>query len=318
MSSFVEQRGGSAPEPARSTHHRAGASVLRRLLPYMFIFVLPGLGVTAVVHGSRVAVLGVYVAVEATILLAERIIPFQLVPGYSELRNRKTDLLYLFTSPLMFFAMQVGVLPGMQAARHAILGEWHLWFTFLPLPVQVAATLVLQELAYYWAHRISHRDNIFWRAHRIHHSAEGIDWLMNWRIHWLNETMHLAARFLPLVLLGVPPQVVAITMVIVNTHSMYPHANADVDAGRILNRVINTPELHRWHHLQDIQLAQSNFCGTTVVWDHVFGTYRPPAITAETPFGVPSAELAQVPHSWSRQLVSPLHKYVRPASQERA
>jgi sterol desaturase/sphingolipid hydroxylase (fatty acid hydroxylase superfamily) len=300
------------------TDNRAVATVARYGLPYIFLFVLPGLGVAAALHGPKLAVLGVYVSVEAFILLAERLIPFQFVPGYGEARNRKADLLYLVTSPIMFFGIQVGVLPGLEAARHLLIGNGHLWVTSAPFPVQVVLTLVLQELAYYGAHRFSHRDNIFWRAHRIHHSAEGIDWLMNWRIHWLNELMHLVARFVPLVLLGVPPQVVAVTMVIVNTHSMFPHTNADIRAGRVINLVFNTPELHRWHHLRDISLAQTNFCGTTVIWDHVFRTYRAPAITNDTPFGVPPNEMAEVPDAWARQLGSVFRRRITPSLGEPA
>jgi sterol desaturase/sphingolipid hydroxylase (fatty acid hydroxylase superfamily) len=261
------------------------------------------------VGGSSVGLLTVYFAVEATILVAERFIPFAAVPPPSRgWRKRKTDLIYLVTSPIVFFLIQEAILPAMQNTRSFFLGDGNLWVSFLPMPVQVAITLVGVDFTYYWAHRLSHANNIFWRSHRIHHSAEGIDWLMNWRVHWLNELMHLAARFIPLVLLGVPPQVVAITMVIVNAHSMFPHANADVCSGRVLNALFNTAELHRWHHLQDIKLAQSNFCATTVIWDHVFGTYRPPVITPDALFGVPESERQQVPESWSRQLLSPLRR----------
>jgi sterol desaturase/sphingolipid hydroxylase (fatty acid hydroxylase superfamily) len=279
----------------------------RRFLPFLFIFGFPGLGVAAVVGGSKVGLLAVYLGVEGTILLAERFIPFVKQPPSLGWRKRRTDLIYLVSSPVVFFIIQEAILPAMQNTRSFFLGDGHLWFTFLPLPVQIAITLVGVDFTYYWAHRLSHAKNIFWRSHRVHHSAEGIDWLMNWRVHWLNELMHLAARFIPLVLLGVPVQVVAITMVIVNAHSMFPHANADVDSGP-LNLLFNTAELHRWHHLREIRLAQSNFCATTVIWDHVFGTYRPPAITPDALFGVPADELEQVPESWSRQLLAPLRR----------
>jgi hypothetical protein len=90
---------------------------------------------------------------------------------------------------------------------------------------------------------------------------------------------HLVARFGPLVQLGVPPKVIAVLMVMNITRSVFPHLNADVRCGRLLNLIFSTPEVHSWHHLQDPTLAQVNFGDTTNIWDHVFRTYQRPGVT---------------------------------------
>jgi sterol desaturase/sphingolipid hydroxylase (fatty acid hydroxylase superfamily) len=279
-------------------------TVLRRILPYLFVGVFPALGVTAVGSGSWLGLLAIYAAVEVTAMLAERFIPFIPAPHLGRWRQRRTDILYLVSSALVLLAMQETVLPALHTARTFLLGNQELWVSFLPVPVQVALALVAIELAYYGAHRLSHGNNIFWRSHRIHHSPEGLDRLMGWRIHWLNEVLHTLARIVPFVVLGVPPHVIAIVTVIVKVHSMFPHINTDVDSGPVLPRLIVTPETHRWHHLVDINRV-GNYAATTVVWDHVFRTYRSPGLTPDTLFGIPASDGERVPEGWLQQLLAP-------------
>jgi sterol desaturase/sphingolipid hydroxylase (fatty acid hydroxylase superfamily) len=276
-------------------------AVFRHALPPLFIVGYPALGIAALVNGSLVAVYLVYAVVAGTALLAERFMPW--VPN-RRWRSRSADVLYLVTSPFILVGIQLGVLPALEYVRNLFLGGREIWASFLPMPFQVVLLLLLVEFVYYGAHRLSHRSGLFWRSHRIHHSAESLDWLVGWRIQWINEVLHVVARFVPFVVLGVPPHVLAIALVILNANSMYPHINADINSG-FFNAFIGTPEIHRRHHLKDLKAGASTFCAFLMVWDRVFGTYRRPGVTADAVFGVPDAELKRVPQSWTRQLISP-------------
>jgi hypothetical protein len=121
--------------------------------------------------------------------------------------------------------------PLLDAVRAWLLWDLALWPASLPTAMQVAIALLSVDIAYYWAHRISHHNPFLWQSHRIHHSPESIDWLMGWRVEWLNESIALTARYIPIVLLGVPAHVSALAVVIVNAHAMFPHANIDVRSG---------------------------------------------------------------------------------------
>jgi sterol desaturase/sphingolipid hydroxylase (fatty acid hydroxylase superfamily) len=278
--------------------------LFRRMLPSLLVLVFPTLGVAAVVTGSKLGIYAVYAAVAACSLLAERYIPFVPVTRERRWRNRGTDIMYFLTSPLLFLVVQIFALPGMHALRNFALRAHQLWPSQVPVAAQVVIGLVVIEFAYYWVHRFNHGDNILWRSHRIHHTPDVLDALMNWRLHWLDGiSHHVFARFGPLVLLGAPPKVVAIIMVMNITRSVFPHLNADVNSGRVLNFLFTTPEVHRWHHLQDPKFAQVNFGDTTNIWDHVFGTYRRPGATPRTLLGVTAAH--RVPDGWLRQLLSP-------------
>jgi sterol desaturase/sphingolipid hydroxylase (fatty acid hydroxylase superfamily) len=273
--------------------------VLRHLAPYLFVVAFPALGVAAVLSGQTLAVFAIYAGVAGAAVLVERFIPF--VSG--QIPGRWTDVAYFISNAVLLFVIQELAVPGLHAARGYLLGDLTLWAGFLPVVVQVALALVAMEFVHYWAHRISHRDNIFWRSHRIHHSPEGLYWLNGYRFHWVNLLLFSSARIVPMVLLGVPVEVVALVTVIVQTMSLLPHVNADFRSGPMLNLAVNTPELHRWHHLQDPKLSAVNFGATTVVWDHVFRTYQRPGVTPADLLGVPESQ--RVSGGWVRQVLSP-------------
>ncbi|MEU0664234.1 sterol desaturase family protein [Streptomyces lavendulocolor] len=283
-----------------------GREFARRTFPYIFGIGFPALGVIAVIHKAAVAVYLIYALVTATALLAERYIPWVPIPANRRWRNRHTDLAYLATAPLIMLALVTWVPPVLQTVRDWLFGDAFLWPVDLPTYVQAPMAVLVVELAYYWAHRISHYNNFLWRSHRVHHSPEGLDWLMSWRIQWLNEVIHMTARLIPFAMLGMPAHVTAIVLVISNTHALFPHANIDTKSGRFLNGFLNTPEVHRWHHLQDLRYANSNFGDVTLVWDRVFRTYNPPGVNKSALMGLPAWERRQLPEGYLKQLYRPL------------
>jgi sterol desaturase/sphingolipid hydroxylase (fatty acid hydroxylase superfamily) len=52
-----------------------------------------------------------------------------------------------------------------------------------PIWARALGALVVGEIGYYWAHRLSHEIPFLWRSHAIHHSAEEIDFLVSTRAH---------------------------------------------------------------------------------------------------------------------------------------
>jgi sterol desaturase/sphingolipid hydroxylase (fatty acid hydroxylase superfamily) len=49
----------------------------------------------------------------------------------------------------------------------AAIGAW-------PISLKACATMMVDETAYYWAHRMSHQIPFLWRFHAVHHSAERV------------------------------------------------------------------------------------------------------------------------------------------------
>jgi len=142
--------------------------------------------------------------------------------------------------------------------------------TNVPVWLQLVFFTITHDLYIYWMHRWQHKNKWLWRIHEAHHSPEKVDWLSGSRSHALEILINQTVEFLPIVLLGSPPEVVAYKGVISAIWGMYIHSNLNVHTGG-LQKVFNGPEMHRWHHTQG-KGRNRNFSTKFAVWDWIFDT----------------------------------------------
>jgi len=143
-------------------------------------------------------------------------------------------------------------------------------FRDVPIWIQLFFFLVTHDLYIYWMHRWQHKNKYLWRIHEAHHSPKKVDWLSGSRSHALEIIINQTIEFLPIVLLGSPPEVIAYKGVISAVWGMYIHSNLNVHTGK-LQRIINGPEMHRWHHSTG-KGRNRNFATKLAIWDWIFGT----------------------------------------------
>jgi len=173
---------------------------------------------------------------------------------------------------------------------HLVTG-WPLW-------AQVAFFFVTHDLYIYWFHRLQHHSALLWRVHEAHHATEQVDWLSGARSHPLEILINQSIEYAPIVLLGAHPEVALIKGALDAVWGMYIHCNVDVRSGW-LQRVLNGPEMHRWHHTGVLPAqGDMNFGTKLAIWDWLFGTGylpadKPPSygLTGGKPF--PDGYLAQ-------------------------
>ncbi len=138
---------------------------------------------------------------------------------------------------------------------------------------QILAALLWMEFAKYGSHRLHHEWRGLWALHAMHHAPARLYWLNNLRFHPLNHLLNSAASLLPLLLMGVPAEVLLGVLALTQPVLMLQHANVRTRNGW-LNAVLSTNEAHRWHHGAHPSEAHSNYGSALLLWDHVFGTYR--------------------------------------------
>ena len=143
-------------------------------------------------------------------------------------------------------------------------------FRDVPIWIQLLFFLITHDLYIYWMHRWQHNNKYLWRIHEAHHSPKKVDWLSGSRSHALEILINQTIEFLPIVLLGSPPEVIAYKGVISAVWGMYIHSNLDFHTGK-LQRIINGPEMHRWHHSTG-KGRNRNFATKLAIWDWIFGT----------------------------------------------
>jgi sterol desaturase/sphingolipid hydroxylase (fatty acid hydroxylase superfamily) len=167
-----------------------------------------------------------------------------------------------------------------------------------PIAVQVIFFVVTHDLYIYWFHRWQHNNTFLWRLHEAHHSAKQVDWLAGARSHCFEILINQTVEFAPMVLLGAPPEVPLIKVMVSAVWGMYIHSNIDVHTGR-LQWVINGPEAHRWHHATDLEPPGMNFSTKIALWDFLFGTaYLPRDKRKPTRYGL---TYVQFPRGYLRQ-----------------
>lgn len=151
-----------------------------------------------------------------------------------------------------------------------------------PLSAQFFFFLVTHDFYIYWFHRLQHNSKILWRIHEAHHSTTRVDWLSGSRSHALEILINQTVEFLPIIILGASPVIPVAKGAVDAIWGMYIHSNIDVKSG-YLQRIINGPEMHRWHHSDRvISIYKRNFSTKLAIWDWMFKTaYKPESCKPE-------------------------------------
>lgn len=201
-------------------------------------------------------------------IIAERIWPY--TKGQKVLREGFFDDLALYTIAqsyilgILIFTYVINFIDASTGLSRLQL------FRDVPIWIQLIFFLVTHDLYIYWMHRWQHKNKYLWRIHEAHHSPKKVDWLSGSRSHALEILINQTIEFLPIVLLGSPPEVIAYKGVISAVWGMYIHSNINVRTGK-LQRIINGPEMHRWHHSTG-KGRNRNFATKLAIWDWIFGT----------------------------------------------
>jgi sterol desaturase/sphingolipid hydroxylase (fatty acid hydroxylase superfamily) len=283
----------------------------RRLLsvgifPVTFV-VFIGLGIWAIRHGLPPAFVSP-LAVPPFILWVSALERFH---PYVKDWNRdhgdlRADIIHMFVSALLTPQAVMWILTAALVPVSAMLTarfDWFVWPKNWPILAQLALALCVSELGGYWAHRIQHEFAFMWRFHAAHHGAARLYWLNAARFHPIDMAMLAGAGFGPLILLGCPPDTLAITLLFAGMHGTFQHANIHVRLG-FLNWIFSMAELHRWHHSRNIQESSSNYSGHVLIWDIVFGTRFLPK-DREPPCDIGIAGMPTFPNDYIEQLKSP-------------
>ncbi len=140
----------------------------------------------------------------------------------------------------------------------------------LPLWLQCFIVIISSDLLVYWAHRLQHKVDFLWQFHKIHHSAETLDWLASHREHPLDSIYTIGVINLPAILLGFDLNVLYFFILFRGIWAIYIHSNVRVNIG-FLKYIIGSPELHHWHH--DKERDRGNYANISPLLDILFKTH---------------------------------------------
>jgi sterol desaturase/sphingolipid hydroxylase (fatty acid hydroxylase superfamily) len=281
---------------------------MRTLIRYGYVPLvgaLAGLAVRLAGHDApRWSLAIVVIAAMAASFTAERLLPVD--PRWNrDHGDRRRDLLHTLVNE-GGTAASLALLPTLSALL-TVTDAWpHTW----PFAVQVLVAIAVFDIGVTFAHLASHRLELLWRFHAVHHSVRrlyGLNGLMKHPIHQLIET---TAGITPLLVIGIPEPVTAALAACAALQLLLQHSNVDYRVGP-LGSVLALNSGHRLHHLRWAGVGDVNFGLFTLLWDRLLGTYAPPGRTVTTEeLGI--AARPDYPADYLAQLSEPFRH--RPAS----
>ncbi|MFL5763140.1 MAG: sterol desaturase family protein [Bacteroidia bacterium] len=200
--------------------------------------------------------------------------------------------LAIVTWALSYFSFWLdGIVP--QDFRSAVVSQsWWL---------QAIEVIILSDFLVYWGHRLQHKVGFLWRFHKVHHSAEHLDWLAAHREHPLDTIYTMGLINLPAFIMGFPLETIAGFIAFRGIWAIYIHSNIRIPskAFRKFSILIGAPEFHHWHH--DLDRDAGNYANISPLMDVIFGTHVCPDHEPEK-FGIKEA----FPKNYVGQMIHPM------------
>ena len=153
-----------------------------------------------------------------------------------------------------------------------------------PLWLQFLLVLLLVSFVRYWIHRFQHANEFLWKLHSYHHQVQDLQATNTYVSHPIDFALRNVVVFLVLGVIGFDPLVLLVAVPLSNISGTFSHCGADLRAG-LLNYVLVTPEVHRWHHTSQVPEGYKYSCNYGVefsFWDILFGTFYLPHREGET------------------------------------
>ncbi len=187
---------------------------------------------------------------------------YRLNDALSSLSQGLISQLMALVTQLFQIGLYALVFDAVALFPHAQL--WETWYGWI-------IAVVMFDFCDYWLHRMGHECAVMWAAHTVHHQSQDFNFSTALRqesavafIGWI--------FYLPMALVGVPPEQFAIAGLIVLLYQFWIHTE---HVGKLgwFDRVFSSPSNHRVHHAVNDQYVDKNYGGMLVVWDRLFGTF---------------------------------------------
>jgi alkylglycerol monooxygenase len=155
---------------------------------------------------------------------------------------------------------------------YEILYERFAFFTLSKNWAYWVSLFLLVDLAYYWAHRMSHEINLFWGGHVVHHQSEDYNLSVALRQSSF-QVVWTFAFSLPLAFIGFDTLDFALVSALNTLYQFWIHTETIKKLGW-LEYIFNTPSHHRVHHGRNPKYIDKNHAGSLIIWDRMFGTFQ--------------------------------------------
>ena len=243
-------------------------------------------------------------------------------------RSNQADIGYLFFNVFVYGIVFGWSALSYQAVSNGIVSTLAALFGTPPQAApdwlaRAVITLMLflaYELGYWFNHWLSHKVPLLWEFHKVHHSAEVLTPLTNFRVHPVYAFVFAnIIAFSAAVASGLGHYAFGdttyqyaladtniILVLFIHGYVHLQHSHVWLSFTGWLGRVLVSPAHHQVQHSADPKHYNKNFGSCLALWDWMFGTLYVPSKSREAlSFGVPGHEDA---HTVKGEFVTPLVK----------
>lgn len=143
----------------------------------------------------------------------------------------------------------------------------------------------LEDIAFYFEHRIDHYCRLFWAVHVTHHSSEEFNLTTGFRSS-VFQPVYRFIYFIPIALMGFHPLDIVFMYSITQTYGILVHTKYIHKMPAWFEAIFVSPSHHRVHHASNIRYLDKNMGMCLIIWDKMFGTFQPELATDPVRYGL--------------------------------
>lgn len=221
----------------------------------------------------------IFIGVFIFLSIVERVVPFRHYSG-SFWRRWFTNISLSVMSTLLLRAI-----PAFAASIAAVYANKESigLFNNIELPFYLALSIIALDLIIYVQHVLTHKINILWALHQVHHSDNDFDITTGVRFHPIEILLSMGLKCITVIAFGMPLLAVIIFEILLSSCALFAHANISFPKklDQVLRWVLVTPDMHRIHHSVLRKEHDSNYGTCTSIWDRLFRTYTKEALSSQ-------------------------------------
>ena len=142
-----------------------------------------------------------------------------------------------------------------------------------------------QDFAYYVLHYVDHYCRFFWATHVTHHSSEKFNFTVAIRSS-VFQPYYRWLYFVPIALFGFEALDIVFMYAACQVYGFWVHTETVKKLPAWFEFIFVTPSHHRVHHASNVEYLDSNMGMVLIIWDRLFGTFRPEQETVKPVYGL--------------------------------
>jgi sterol desaturase/sphingolipid hydroxylase (fatty acid hydroxylase superfamily) len=244
-----------------------------------------------------------------------------------ESKSNQADIGYLFFNVFVFGVVFGWAVLSYQSISNGVIAVLVSLFgpispttlpAYVPRIVITAMLFLSYELGYWFNHWLSHKVPLLWEFHKVHHSAQVLTPLTNFRVHpvytWIFANIlafsAAIANGIGNFMFGDTAYQYALSdtniilVLFIHAYVHLQHSHVWISFRGVLGRILVSPAHHQVHHSDNPKHFDKNFGSCLALWDWMFGTlYVPQKEREPLTFGFADRPDA---HTLKGELINPL------------